>query len=125
MGNESLGDIFYVSSKGQVYAPIPRDHSMIIYTARRHIFPLRPRPSASYQLSFLDDGQPIAPKIEAFEVCLGRDEAAALQMGFHLASRGKVTIGGLTFEAAEAKAEDIMTFARHSGQFIDFVLEKA
>ena len=124
MGKASLGDIFYVSSKGEVYAPIPHDHAMIVYTARRHIFPIRPKPAA-YQLTFLRDDMPMPLKAELFKVCFNRSGAEALQDGLQVARTGRVSFGGLTLETAEAKAEDIIKFAGINGHYADFILEKS
>lgn len=118
MKAESLESVFYVSSTGEVYAPIPRDHALVKDVSNKE------KPGF-YTLTLYED--PAVPKIDKnhiLRVFFAKTNIEGFFLPMELEKKGWVSAGPYPREVADSKIAEIGQYGREVGQSFVLVLEK-
>lgn len=118
MGAEPLVPIFYVTSQGVAYAPIPRSRALVAEIAHDQ------RPG-SYLLKILDNPD-VSPlhRQRLVRQLLSKTYMEAGNMLYAMEVRGEISVGPYTRETAEMKAIQLIEDGKRLGYRFDMILER-
>jgi ATP-dependent Clp protease adapter protein ClpS len=118
MSAEPLVPVFYVTSQGVAFAPIPRARALVADV------PHDRRPG-SYSLRILDNPD-ISPlyKQRLVRQFLSKTYMEGASMLYAMEKRGSISAGPFTFETAEMKAIQISDDGKRLGYRFQLILER-
>lgn len=113
-----LVPIFYVTSQGVAYAPIPRSHALVPEISHD-------RRPGTYSLKILDN-EDVSPLFRQRLVrqFLAKTHQEAATMLYALDIRGEISAGPYTRESVEMKAIQLFEDGKRYGYRFDMILER-